>query len=204
MLRVGLTGGIGAGKSAVAALLTERGAVVIEADALAREVVEPGTSSHAEVVAAFGPSVLTPDGALDRAALAARVFTDSAARQRLETVIHPRVRARDAELEAQASPDAVVVHEIPLLVETGQADRFDVVVVVDAPVETAVRRLTEHRGLTERQARDRVDAQAGREERLAAADVVIDNSGDLAALREQTDALWTHLAARATLRDPAG
>lgn len=204
MLRVGLTGGIGAGKSEVARLLAERGAVVIDADQLARAVVEPGTSGHAEVVAAFGPGVLTSDGALDRAALAARVFADPAARQRLEAVIHPRVRARAAELEAQAPADAVVVHEIPLLVETGQADRFDVVVVVDAPVETAVRRLIQHRGLTDQQARDRVNAQAGRSERLAAADVVIDNSGDLDDLREHVDTLWSDLASRATLRDSAG
>ena len=193
MLRVGLTGGIGSGKSEVARRLAERGAVVIDADVLAREVVEPGTSGHAEAVAAFGPGVLTRDGALDRAALAARVFADPAARQRLEAVIHPRVRARAAELEAQAPPDAVVVHVIPLLAETDQADRFHLVVVVDAPVDTAVRRLTQHRAMTEQQARDRVAAQAAREERLAVADVVVDNSGDLTALREQTDALWARL-----------
>ena len=197
MLRVGLTGGIGAGKSEVGRLLAERGAVVIDADALAREVVAPGTAGHAEVVAAFGADVLSRDGALDRKSLAARVFADPQQRRRLEAIIHPRVRARAAEIEADAPPNAVVVHDVPLLVETGSAGRFDVVIVVDAPVEAAVRRLVEHRGMTVNEARARIDTQASREQRLAAAGVVIDNSGDLTELRAQVDALWHDLAARA-------
>jgi dephospho-CoA kinase len=200
MLRVGLTGGIGSGKSEVAALLAQHGAVVIDADALAREVVAPGTEGHAEVVAGFGPEVVGPDGALDRAALAERVFADVHARQRLEAVIHPRVRRRAAELEAMAPPDSVVVHDIPLLVETGQTDRFDVVVVVDLPTDLAVQRLVQQRGMAEQAARDRLAAQAGRDQRLAAADVVIDNSGDLEQLRARVDQLWRELKGRVSRR----
>ena len=197
VLRVGLTGGIGSGKSEVARMLADRGAVVIDSDELAREVVAPGTGGHAQVVEQFGPEVLAPDGSLDRSALAKRIFADPAARQRLEAVIHPLVRARAAEVEAQAPPDAVVVHDIPLLVEAGLIDRFDVVVVVDAPVDTAVRRLVEHRQMSEQDARQRIDAQASRADRLRLADVVIDNSADLAGLRGQVDELWDDLASRA-------
>ncbi len=127
MLRVGLTGGIGSGKSSVSAMLAAHGAVVIDADVLAREVVAAGTPGLAEVVVAFGPDVLTDEGDLDRAAMGRRVFGDDLARERLERIIHPRVRARAAQIEAEAGPDAIVVHDIPLLVETGQADQFDVV-----------------------------------------------------------------------------
>jgi dephospho-CoA kinase len=200
MLRVGLTGGIGSGKSEVAGLLAQHGAAVIDADALAREVVAPGTKGFAEVVAAFGPDVVAPDGALDRAALAERVFSDAEARHQLEAVIHPRVRRRAAQLEAMAPPDSVVVHDIPLLVETAQTDRFDLVVVVDVPPELAVQRLVNQRGMAEQQARDRVSAQAGRDQRLAAADVVIDNGGDLDGLRARVDELWRELSGRVSRR----
>ena len=141
-MRVGLTGGVAAGKSTVSALLAELGAVVVDADLLAREVVAPGTEGLAEVVAAFGPDVLTDEGALDRAALGAVVFADPARRRTLEGIIHPRVRARAAALEAQAPDGAIVVHDIPLLAETGQAASFDAVIVVDVPEETQVERMT--------------------------------------------------------------
>jgi len=184
-MRVGLTGGVASGKSTVSAMLAEAGAVVVDADALAREVVAPGTDGLAEVVAAFGPEVLTAAGEMDRAAVGALVFADQQARRRLEAVIHPRVRERGAQLEAQAGADALVVHDIPLLVETGQASSFAAVLVVDVPVETQVRRMVELRGMTEADARARVAAQATREERLAAATHVIDNTGTLDDLRER-------------------
>jgi dephospho-CoA kinase len=195
---VGLTGGIGAGKSAVSSRLAARGAVVIDSDVLAREVVARGTDGLAEVVAAFGPGVLTADGELDRPALGKVVFGDEAARRKLETIIHPRVRARAAEIEAAAAPDAIVVHDIPLLVETGQADRFDLVLVVDVPVEVQVRRLTERRGMTDEEAKQRIASQASREDRLAVADLVVDNSGRLADLDRRVDEVWT------TIRDRQG
>jgi dephospho-CoA kinase len=194
VLRVGLTGGIGSGKSTVGALLAEHGAVVIDSDALAREVVAAGSAGLDAVVDAFGPEVLTESGELDRAAMGRRVFADPAARARLEAVIHPRVRQRAAEIEASAPPDAVVVHDIPLLVETGQADSFDVVVVVDAPVELRVDRLTRERGMTTDEARSRIDAQASREERLAVADHVVVNDSTPAELSSAVDRLWTQLS----------
>jgi len=184
-MRVGLTGGVASGKSTVSALLAGHGAVVVDADLLAREVVAPGTDGLAEVVEAFGPQVLTAAGELDRAAVGALVFADERARRRLEAVIHPRVRERGARLEAGAGPDALVVHDIPLLVETGQASSFAAVLVVDVPVETQVRRMVELRGMSEADARARVAAQATREERLAAATHVIDNTGTLDDLRER-------------------
>ena len=193
MLRVGLTGGIGAGKSEVARLLAARGAVVVDADALAREVVAPGTDGLAEVVALFGDSVLAPDGSLDRQAVGARVFGDEAARRRLEQVVHPRVRARAAELEAQAPDDAVVVHDIPLLVETGQADGFDAVVVVDAPDDVRVERLATARDMAPAEARQRIAAQATREQRLAVADHVLTNDGDRRTLDDAVERLWRDL-----------
>ncbi|MBA2640192.1 MAG: dephospho-CoA kinase [Nocardioidaceae bacterium] len=197
MLRVGLTGGIGSGKSAVSQRLAGHGAVVIDADLLAREVVQPGTAGLAEVVAAFGTGVLAPDGTLSRPALGRRVFGDVEARRRLETVVHPLVRARAAELEAAAAPDAVVVHDIPLLVETGQQGDFDVVVVVDAPDEARLARLVSVRGMDADEAWTRLAAQASRHERLAAADEVVDNSGTLSALDRQAADLWRRLEARA-------
>ena len=184
-MRVGLTGGVAAGKSAVAAMLAELGAVVIDADLLAREVVAPGTDGLAEVVAAFGEEVLGPDGALDRPALGAVVFADDAARRLLEAIIHPRGRARAAALEAAAPEGALVVHDIPLLVETGQAGSFEAVVVVDAPTALQVERMVRERGMTPAEAEARIAAQATREERLAAATHVIDNSGTWDDLRLQ-------------------
>lgn len=178
-MRVGLTGGVASGKSTVAAMLAELGAVVIDADLLAREVVAPGSDGLAEVVAVFGPGVLTPEGQLDRPAMGALVFADDALRRRLEQIIHPRVRARAAELEASAPEGSLVVHDIPLLVETGQAAAFDAVVVVDVPVQTQLDRLVELRGMSLEEAWSRVSAQATREQRLAAATYVIDNSGTL-------------------------
>jgi dephospho-CoA kinase len=194
VLRVGLTGGIGSGKSTVGALLAEHGAVIIDSDALAREVVAAGSAGLAAVVDVFGPEVLTAAGELDRAAMGRQVFADPAARARLEAVIHPLVRRRAAEIEAAAPTDAVVVHDIPLLVETGQAGSFDVVVVVDAPVELQIDRLTRERDMTAEEARSRIDAQASRGERLAVADHVVANDSTPAALREAVDRLWTQLS----------
>jgi len=190
MLMVGLTGGIGAGKSAVAARLAELGAVVIDADQLARAVVAPGTEGLAEVVAAFGAGILDHDGALDRPALGRVVFDDPEARHRLEAIIHPRVRARTAELVAAAAPDAIVVNDVPLLVETGIAAGYDLVVVVLADEALRVDRLVRDRGLTADQARARIRAQATDEQRRAVADVVLVNGGSLDELRAQVDAAW--------------
>lgn len=196
MLRIGLTGGIGSGKSEVSRRLAAHGAVVIDADRLAREVVEPGTPGLAEVVETFGPGVLAADGSLDRPALGARVFDDEAARGRLEGIIHPRVRARAAELERAAAADAVVVHDIPLLVETGQVERFDGVVVVDVPVEVQVERLVQKRGMAEAEARSRIEAQATRQQRAGVADWIVDNTGSLADLEAAVSRLWKELSAR--------
>ncbi|MEV5964335.1 dephospho-CoA kinase [Kribbella sp. NPDC051952] len=193
MLRVGLTGGIGSGKSAVSSRLAARGAVLIDSDVLAREVVAKGTDGLAEVVAEFGDGVLTAAGELDRPALGRIVFGDEPARRRLEAIVHPRVRARAAEIESQAAADAIVVHDIPLLVETGQADHFDLLLVVDVPVEVQVERLTSQRGMSDEEAKRRIASQASREQRLAAADVVVDNSGTLADLDRRIDEVWTTL-----------
>jgi dephospho-CoA kinase len=182
---VGLTGGVASGKSTVSAMLRDLGAVVIDADLLAREVVAPGTDGLAEIVAVFGPEVLTADGELDRPAMGAIVFADEEARRKLEAIIHPRVRERGAQMEADAGPDAVVVHDIPLLAETGQASTFDAVVVVDAPVETQVERMVSLRGMSREEAEARIGAQASRDERLAVATHVIDNTGTLEDLRER-------------------
>jgi dephospho-CoA kinase len=190
VLMVGLSGGIGSGKSAVAARLAELGAVVIDADRLAREVVAPGTEGLAEVVTAFGTGVLSVEGGLDRPAMGRLVFEDEAARRRLEAIIHPRVRARSAELVAAAAPDAIVVNDVPLLVEAGLAAGFDLVVIVLADERTRVRRLVDTRGMTEADARSRIRAQASDEQRRAVADVVLDNDGTLAELRDKVDALW--------------
>jgi dephospho-CoA kinase len=191
--RVGLTGGIGSGKSAVSALLRDLGATVVDADALAREAVAPGSDGLAEVVAEFGEDVLAADGSLDREAMAARVFADPTARTRLEGIIHPRVRRRAAEIEAEAraaDPGAIVVHDVPLLVETGQQDAYDVVLVVDVPVGVQVERLVRLRGMSEHEARGRIAAQADRETRLAAADIVVDNSGTLDDLARRVRHVW--------------
>src|SRR3954471_13802300 len=189
VLSIGLTGGIGSGKSTVSALLAERGAVVIDADRIAREVVEPGAPGLAAVVDAFGAGVLGPDGALDRPALAAVVFADAGARARLDAIVHPLVRARAAALAAEAPPGAVVVHDVPLLVETGRWAPYDLVLVVEADPETRVARLV-RRGLTEEDARARMAAQATDEQRRAVADVVLDNSGTEQELAAQVDHFW--------------
>ena len=191
MITVGLTGGIGSGKSTVAELLSSYGAVIVDADVLAREAVAPGTPGLARVVEEFGPEVLTADGSLDRQRLATHVFGSPERLTALNAIVHPYVRRLSAELTAAASDDAVVVQVIPLLVENGLTG-FDVVVVVDASLGTQLRRLAE-RGMDEADARARIAAQATREQRRAAADVVIDNDGDLAGLQAQVDRLWAHL-----------
>ncbi|GAB3344149.1 dephospho-CoA kinase [Modestobacter lapidis] len=194
MLRIGLTGGIGSGKSTVAALLAERGARVVDADRIAREVVAPGTPGLAAVVAEFGERVVAPDGSLDRPALAAVVFGDPAARARLDGIVHPLVRARAAEAVAAAPADAVVVQDVPLLVETGQAGSYDLVLVVETDEEVRVRRLVE-RGLSAQDARARIASQATDEQRRAVADVVLRNDGDRSALAAGVDRFWSeHVA----------
>ncbi|WP_052462620.1 dephospho-CoA kinase [Nigerium massiliense] len=197
--RVALTGGIASGKSAVSQLLAERGAVIIDSDVLARDVVEPGTRGLAAITERFGPMVLAPDGSLDRAKLGRLVFRDDQARADLNAIVHPAIRARAAELQLAAPADAVVVQVIPLLVETGQADDFDTVVVVDVDEKTQVRRLMRRNGLSPADARARLRAQASREERLEIADVVIDNAGTPEQLVPQVDALWTRLTSSAPL-----
>ncbi|MEU6498194.1 dephospho-CoA kinase [Streptomyces californicus] len=197
MLKVGLTGGIGAGKSEVSRLLVERGAVLIDSDRIAREVVEPGTPGLAAVVEEFGPDILTAEGTLDRPALGALVFADDQRRAALNAIVHPLVGARAAELERAAPEDAVVVHDVPLLTENGLAPFYDLVVVVDASAETQLDRLVTLRGMTESDARARMSAQATREERRAVADLVVDNDGTHEALVEQVDAVWDELVRRA-------
>jgi dephospho-CoA kinase len=193
-VRVGLTGGLASGKSTVSAMLRELGAVVIDADVLAREVVAPGTPGLQAVVASFGPEVLADDGSLDRASLGAIVFVDRSRRSALEGIVHPLVRARAAELEAAAPSGALVVHDIPLLVETGQADAFDAVIVVDVPEDVQVERAVHDRGWSEDEARSRLAAQAARAERLAAATHVIDNSGTFEDLRRRVAEVFAELS----------
>jgi dephospho-CoA kinase len=197
VLRVGLTGGIGAGKSEVSSRLAAQGAVVIDADAIAREVVAAGTDGLAEVIEAFGPEVLRPDGELDRPRLGDIVFADPELRGKLNAIVHPRVGARMAELEQAAGPGAIVVHDVPLIAENGRADAYDVVVVVDVPPRIQVERLVRFRGMTRDQARARMAAQASREQRLAIAGIVIDNSSSLAELDRQVGDLWAELRRRA-------
>jgi dephospho-CoA kinase len=196
VLRIGLTGGIGSGKSTVSRLLAEHGAVIVDADVIAREVVEPGTPGLAAVVEAFGAEVVTADGSLDRPALAAVVFGDPDARRRLDGIVHPLVRARATEVASAAPPDAVVVHDVPLLVETGQAATYDLVLVVEADPRTRVARLVQ-RGLTAEDARARMAAQATDEQRRAVADVVLDNSGTWDDLEAQVDRFWAERVAPA-------
>jgi dephospho-CoA kinase len=193
MVRVGLTGGIASGKSMVAAELAARGAIIIDADVLAREVVEPGTPALAAIVDRFGVQVLK-DGQVDRSRLAEIVFADPIARRDLERIVHPAVRERAAELERAADDAAVVVHVIPLLVETGQHEDFDIVVTVDADHETQVQRLMARNGFTRAEAESRIAAQATREDRTRAADVVLYNTGSMTQLKQQIDALWTELS----------
>ena len=193
MRRVGLTGGIAAGKSAVSQLLRELGAVVIDADQLARDVVARGTPGLDAVVAEFGPGVLGADGELDRPAMARMVFADEDARRRLEGIVHPLVFERIVELEAAAAEDAVVVHDIPLLAESGRAGTFDAVIVVDAPSEVQVERMVRDRGWDEAEARSRIRAQASRQDRLAVATHVIDNTGTLEDLRDRVTEVFEEL-----------
>jgi dephospho-CoA kinase len=194
---VGLTGGIGAGKSTAARLLAERGALILDADVAAREVVAPGTDGLAAVVAEFGDGVLDPDGALDRAALAAVVFADPNRRAALNAIVHPRVRSWMADQAAAAPEGAVVVQDVPLLVESGLAGLFELVIVVDAADEVRIGRLVRDRGMTEEEAKARIEAQAPREQRLAAADVVLNNDGTPEELADQIVPLWNRIEALA-------
>lgn len=197
MLKVGLTGGIGAGKSEVSRLLASYGAIVIDADKIAREVVEPGTSGHEAVVSAFGDGILLEDGRIDRPRLGGIVFNDPEKLRVLNAIVHPRVGARSAELESMAGADDVVVHDVPLLTENDLAPLYDVVVVVDAAPETQLDRLVRQRGMTAEEAGSRMAAQASREQRRAIADLVIDNDGPLDALEPRVRKVWEHLQERA-------
>ncbi|MFF8282341.1 dephospho-CoA kinase [Streptomyces albus] len=204
MVKVGLTGGIGAGKSEVSRLLAEHGAVIVDADRIAREVVEPGTPGLAAVVAEFGEEVLAPDGSLDRPRLGSLVFADPDRLAALNAIVHPLVGERSAELEreaAAADENAVIVHDVPLLTENGLAPLYDTVVVVDASDETRLDRLVRLRGMAEQEARARMAAQATREERLAVADIVIDNDGPIEELPPRVGAVWEQLSGQ---RPPAG
>jgi dephospho-CoA kinase len=195
VLKVGLTGGIGSGKSSVSRLLASYGAVVVDADLIAREVVAPGTPGLAAVVEEFGPSVLLPDGSLDREAVGRVVFGDPARLAALNAIVHPLVGERWRELEESAEREgaAVVVHDVPLLAENDLGSQYDEVVVVDCPVETQVERLVEQRGMSESDARARIAAQATREQRLAVATQVVHNEGSLEDLGAQVAALWERL-----------
>ena len=197
MIRVGLTGGVGSGKSTVAQILQADGAGVIDADAISRELVEPGEPALHALVDEFGDSIIAADGSLLRGTLAAIAFATPDGTARLNAIMHPLIAAesrRRIERAAQNGAD-IVVYDMPLLLETGQRDLVDLVVVVDVPVETQVRRAVDLRGLDEADVRRRIEVQADRSERLAAADVVIDNSGSVERTREQVDALWARLTA---------
>lgn len=189
MLMVGLTGGIGAGKSTVTAVLEESGAVIVDADRIARQVVEPGSPGLAMLVAEFGEDILRPDGALDRAALAARAFVDAERTAALNAITHPLIGERTAELFGSAPEDAIVVHDMPLLVEGGMTPGYHLVIVVDTPAEIRLQRLVEQRGMPEDDARARMARQATDEDRRAAADILIDNSGDRQTVVDLTRAL---------------
>ena len=198
-MRIGLTGGVAAGKSTVSAMLAEHGAYVIDADQLAREAVAPGTAGLAAVVEEFGEQVLAEDGSMDRPAVGRLVFGDDGARARLEAIIHPRVRAlgeEKARMALDADPGLLVVHDIPLLVETGQAGDFDAVIVVDAPEDLQIERMTANRGWTEDDARARIAAQASREQRRAAATHIIDNTGTHDDLRQRVTEVVAELQQR--------
>jgi dephospho-CoA kinase len=190
VLRIGLSGGIGAGKSTVSSTLSDLGGVVVDGDVISREVVEPGTEGMAKLVEAFGEQILSDDGSLNRPALAAIAFSDEEKRQTLNGIVHPLVGNRRSELIASAGEDAVVVEDIPLLVESGMAPMFPLVVIVNADEELRVKRLIEHRGFAEEDARARIAAQATEEQRRAVADVWLDNTGSTEELVEQARALW--------------
>jgi dephospho-CoA kinase len=205
VLRVGLTGGIGAGKSEVSKRLAAQGAVVIDADLIAREVVAPGTDGLAAVIEAFGPAVLGPDATLDRARLGDIVFGDKQKLAALNLIVHPRVGGRMRELEEAAGPGSVVVRDVPLITENGLADAYDLVVIVDVPPRIQLDRLVRQRGMSREQAQARMAAQASREQRLSIADIVVDNSSSLAELDRQVGELWSELRRRAQAApaDPA-
>ncbi|MBT2228660.1 dephospho-CoA kinase [Nonomuraea sp. NEAU-A123] len=196
MLKIGLTGGIGSGKSEVSKRLAARGAVVIDADKIAREVVEPGTPGLARVVATFGEEVLHRDGSLNREKLGAIVFADPDRLAALNAIVHPLVGERVADLQSQADAGAIVVYDVPLLAENRLAPMYDVVIVVDAADEVRIARLAEHRGMPEQDAKARIAAQATRQERLAVADIVIDNEGDLDDLEVKVSQVWDDLVTR--------
>ncbi|WP_405084684.1 dephospho-CoA kinase [Microbispora sp. NBC_01389] len=198
MLKVGLTGGIGSGKSEVSRRLAARGAVVVDADKIAREVVEPGTPGLAQIVAAFGEGVLRPGGALDRERLGSIVFADTEKLRVLNGIVHPKVGERSEQLQREAPDDAVVVYDVPLLAENNLAPLYDVVIVVDTPDDVRLERLLRSRGMPEADARARIAAQASREDRLRIADIVIANEGSLDQLEAQVDKVWQDLSTRAS------
>lgn len=197
MLKVGLTGGIGSGKSTVSALLAAHGAVVIDYDQLARDIVEPGSPALAEIAERFGPHVIAEDGTMDRPAVGAIVFADPQALTDLNAITHPAIGRLANERESAAGPEAIVVHDNPLLIEMGGAARCDVVVVVDVPVEIQVQRLMSTRGMTQADAEARIAAQASREERTGVADLVIDNTGPVEELARIIGGVWDELLVRA-------
>jgi dephospho-CoA kinase len=197
VLKIGLTGGIGSGKSEVSRRLSARGAVVIDADRIAREVVEPGTVGLARVSAAFGDEVLHPDGSLNREKLGSIVFADPDRLAALNAIVHPLVGERVAELQGRAADDAIVVYDVPLLAENNLAPMYDAVIVVDAADDVRIRRLAAHRGMAESDARARIAAQAGREDRLAVADIVIANEGSMEELEARVNEVWDELVRRA-------
>jgi dephospho-CoA kinase len=197
MLKVGLTGGIGAGKSEVSQRLASYGALVIDADQIARAVVEPGTPGLAQVVGLFGTGVLAPDGTLDRQRLGEIVFGDDELRAKLNSIIHPLVGARLRELEQGADADAILIEDVPLIAENDLAGFYDLVVVVDVPPRLQEERLIRDRGMTPDQVAARMAAQASREQRLAIASIVVDNSGSLAELDREVGELWAELSRRA-------
>jgi dephospho-CoA kinase len=198
VLRVGLTGGIGSGKSEVSRRLARHGAALIDADVAAREVVEPGTPGLGQITAVFGPEVLLPDGRLNRERLGQLVFADDDLLARLNAIVHPLVHERMQQLEQEAlarlGPAGIVVHDVPLLAENGLQHGFDTVIVVDAPDDQRLQRLIDTRGMTAAHARERMAAQASRDQRLAIADIVVDNSGTLADLDHRVAEVWSVLS----------
>lgn len=200
MYLIGLTGGIASGKSLVSTRLAEHGAIIVDADVLAREVVEPGTEGLAQIAEHFGPSVISADGSLNRPALGAIIFSDPEQREKLNAITHPAVWKRAREMFAAAPSNAVVVYDVPLLVEgaKGRQLDFDLIVVVNASTETRLHRLMELRGMTREEAGHRLNSQASDTERLAVADVVIDNNGSVDEALEQVDALWAKASAAAS------
>jgi dephospho-CoA kinase len=195
MMRIGLTGGIGSGKTTVATMLAAKGAALVDADQIARDLVEPGGAALAELVTEFGPRILQADGALSRGELAAMAFSDPRATERLNAIMHPLIRAEAARRIADTPEAPALVYDMPLLLETGQADLVDLVVVVDVPEELQIDRAVRMRGLDEADVQRRMTVQASRADRRAAADVLIDNSGTLEETQAQVDELWERLEA---------